>query len=67
MKWYVAQLGIYTKNGRIMGVEDYEFEALDDEYAIEEAKAKGEEMENYYPCVMVDYLEDEDGNEIKVY
>ena len=67
MKNYVAQMGIYTKSGHIMGVEDYEFEALDDESAIEEALSKEHDMEEHYACVMVDCLQDENGNEINVY
>ena len=67
MKWYCVSLGIYTKNGHIMGVEDKEFEALDDESAIEEAKALANELEEIYACVMVDELIDQDGNEIQVH
>lgn len=67
MKEYFVQYGIYSKHGAILGVEDDSFEAMDDEEAIEEALDRANAMEDYYPCVMVDSLEDEEGNELKVY
>lgn len=63
---YVATYGIYTKNGYIMGEEYKEFEGGED-YTLEDAEKDAqdyiEEMENYYPCVMLEEIEESEEEE----
>lgn len=64
---YFATYGIYSNNGCcISHTEDYDFEATTEEEAIEEAIEKEKELEDFYSFVMLDYLENEEGKEIKI-
>ena len=56
MKLYVATYGIYTKSGYIMGEETKDFEGCDNyslDDAWEDAQNCVEEMEEYFPCVLL--------------
>lgn len=64
MKTYYITIGIYDSYWSIADTKDFEIEALDDNEAIKKAFEIEEAMED--KNTMIDSLQDEEGNEIKV-
>jgi len=53
---YCVVFGLYSRSGHIMGTEDREIVADDYEDAKAVAKLMEDDMEEYYPCAMVDEI-----------
>ena len=64
MKTYYITIGIYDSTWHIVATKEFDFEAMNDNEAIEKAFEIEDELED--KNTMIDDMQDEEGNEIKV-